>query len=249
MHYLGGKFRLRNQIAGFIQPYVKARYFEPFCGSAWVGEKIEAPIRVFSDVHPQLIALWNAVMLDWVPPERVSEEEYQLAMRGHGEDYWRGFIGFGCSYSGKWFGGYARNGRGDNYASQARNSFMKRANGERNYAGNARSQLLKRKSGFGGATFLNWDYREVFSLLKPGDVVYCDPPYLGTTSYDGTEPFDHGTFWDSCRGATDRGALVFVSEYQAPPDIPCVLEMPTRTSIRTNDRAAQNRVEKLFLVG
>lgn len=40
----------------------------------------------------------------------------------------------------------------------------------------------------------------------------------------------------------------FVSEYQAPSDIPCVLEMPTRTSIRTNDRAAQNRVEKLFLV-
>lgn len=231
MRYLGGKFRLRNQIAGFIQPYVRERYFEPFCGSAWVGEKIEAPVRVFSDVHPQLIALWNAVMLGWVPPENVSEEEHREARRGFGEQYLRGFIGFGCSYSGHWFHGYARDKSG------------------RNYAGNARSQLLKRKSGFSGAAFLDWDYREVFSLLKPGDVVYCDPPYLGMTSYDGTEPFDHGTFWGSCRGAADRGALIFVSEYQAPPDIPCVLEMPTRTSIRTNDRAAQNRVEKLFLVG
>ncbi len=196
-----------------------------------MGEKIEAPVRVFSDVHPQLIALWNAVMLGWVPPEHVSEEEHREARKGFGEQYLRGFIGFGCSYSGHWFHGYARDKSG------------------RNYASNARSQLLKRKSGFGGSTFLNWDYREVFSLLKPGDVVYCDPPYMGTTTYDGTEPFDHGTFWDSCRGAADRGALVFVSEYQAPPDIPCVLEMPTRTSIRTNDRAAQNRVEKLFLVG
>jgi DNA adenine methylase len=228
MRYIGGKFRLRNQIAGFIQPYVTERYFEPFCGSAWVGERIVAPVRVFSDSHPELIALWNAVMMGWHPPEKVSELGYKMAMAGFGEPYLRGFIGFGCSYSGKWFGGYARDNSG------------------RNYAGNARSQLIKRRPRFAGSHFVQFDYREILSLTKPGDVVYCDPPYRGTTGYDGIEKFDHDEFWETCRATAYSGVRIFISEYQAPPDFTCVLEMPTRTSLRTKESSGQDRIERLF---
>ena len=37
------------------------------------------------------------------------------------------FVGFGCSYSGKWFGGLAKDGNGRNYALNAYNSLMKKA--------------------------------------------------------------------------------------------------------------------------
>ncbi len=140
----------------------------------------------------------------------------------------RGFVGFGCSYSGKWFGGYARNGRG------------------RNYAGSARNELIKRRNLFSGSIFINWDYRDVFSLLHEGDVVYCDPPYFGTTGHKGTDPFNHNLFWENCRTAAQSGVRLFISEYSAPPDFKCVLEIPTRTGIRTNERSAQDRIERLF---
>ena len=36
-----------------------------------------------------------------------------------------GFVGFGCSFGGKWFGGYARNAGGTNYAAQSKRSLLK----------------------------------------------------------------------------------------------------------------------------
>jgi DNA adenine methylase len=246
MHYLGGKFRIRKQVAAAIQPFVTERYFEPFCGSAWVGELIQAPVRVFSDSHPELIALWNAVLLGWHPPEHVSEQEYGRLKDGGGPPHLRGFVGFGCSYSGKWFGGYARNSRGDNYAGQASRSLVSRTGGERNYAGNARNQLIGRSGNFANSHFLNFDYRDIFSLLRPGDVAYCDPPYRGTTRYKGVGDFDHDEFWSHCRATAQSGVHLFISEYSAPKDFKCALEIPTRTGIRTNERSAQDRVERLF---
>ena len=231
MKYLGGKFRIRKQIAAHIQPYVTQRYFEPFCGSAWVGEIIQAPKRIFSDSHPELIALWNAILNGWHPPEYISEEEYKRLKDGGGPPYLRGFVGFGCSFSGKWFGGYARDPHSD-----------------RSYASNTRNQFIKRRNLFSGSTFINWDYRDVFSLLHEGDVVYCDPPYFGTTGYKGTDPFDHNLFWENCRTAAQSGVKIFVSEYTAPDYAKCVLEMPTKTSLHTDKGVAQDRIERLFTI-
>ena len=86
----------------------------------------------------------------------------------------------------------------------------------------------------------------MFQLLKPGDVVYCDPPYQGTTAYDGTDKFDHDEFWEVCRATAHSGVRIFISEYQAPPDFTCVLEMPTRTYLRTKENSGQDRTERLF---
>ena len=61
----------------------------------------------------------NAVKHGYDLPESVSEQEYKY-IREHKDDdpALAGFVGFGCSFGGKWFGGYARDNRTSrNYAS------------------------------------------------------------------------------------------------------------------------------------
>ena len=83
------------------------------------------------------------------------------------------------------------------------------------------------------------DYRNY--VYHDGDVVYCDPPYAGTTGY-GRE-FDHDAFWQWCR---TRDFPVYVSEYRAPEDFISIWCKEKRRLF--NDRGlSANAVEHLFL--
>lgn len=83
------------------------------------------------------------------------------------------------------------------------------------------------------------DYRNY--VYHDCDVVYCDPPYAGTTGY-GRE-FDHEAFWQWCR---TRDFPVYVSEYRAPEDFISVWCKEKRRLF--NDRGlSANAVEHLFL--
>jgi DNA adenine methylase len=136
------------------------------------------------------------------------------------------FCAVGCSFSGKWNGGFARDGSG------------------RNYASNAAGSINKKVSRLGGVQWQSGDYREV--PLPPNSVVYCDPPYAGTTGYSGVEGgFNHIEFWEWCRTTTLRGHLVFVSEYSAPADFEAVWSIETKTDLHTREGKGA-RVEKLF---
>lgn len=204
-------------------------YWEPFCGSCNVLSRIEAPLRVASDAHTDLILLWQAVQQGWLPPERVSEEEYR-AFRHMPPSALRGFIGFGCSYSGKWFGGYARDKKGSNYAAISRRSIIKQA------------------PTFEGVRFFNTTYQDVDTekLLRFGrTLVYCDPPYAGSTSDYAEGRFDSEAFWDWVR-ALSPYAAVFVSEYNAPEDFVTVWQRDVITCMHGKSGKNLARVEKLF---
>lgn len=86
-------------------------------------------------------------------------------------------------------------------------------------------------------SFLDWP-------VVPGVVLYCDPPYLGTTGYI-TGPFDHDVFWARMREWAAAGSYVFVSEESAPSDwdVLWVKEKTLNTGLGNVKRA---RVEKLF---
>ena len=123
MQYFGGKARISKHLAEFLnglledgQPFVDA-----FCGSCNVVSKIDPDrIRVANDVHYELIEMWKALQNGWVPPDDVSYEDYKH-IKQHGLPHEKAFVGFGCSFSGKYWGGYARCKRGDNYARSAHN--------------------------------------------------------------------------------------------------------------------------------
>ena len=77
-------------------------------------------------------------------------------------------------------------------------------------------------------------------------LIYCDPPYCGTTQAYGTGNFDTEKFWDVMR-LWSQNNDVYISEYLAPEDFECVLEIPTKIDIRNKDNQMEKRTEKLFV--
>lgn len=76
-------------------------------------------------------------------------------------------------------------------------------------------------------------------------LVYCDPPYENQKQISRIK-FDHTEFWDTMRQWAKSNTVV-ISEYYAPDDFRCVLEMPTKTDIR-NSSGRLSRIERLFQI-
>lgn len=86
-----------------------------------------------------------------------------------------------------------------------------------------------------------------FDLVLPENcIIYCDPPYAGTTKYK--DDFDHESFWHWCRNKAKQGHTVFVSEYTAPDDFECVWSQEVKSSLSANGNSGGSKVsvEKLF---
>lgn len=190
MQYLGGKCRISTVLVDFIlsRKTTYKVYLEPFIGGASVLEKVPSSFkRLASDINPYLISLYEAVQSGWDPPKSITEQEYLKAKDTEEfPKYLKGFIGFGCSFGGKWFGGYARSGK-------------------RNYASNARNSLLKLSNKIKDVKFKCVDYTK----LNPyGCIIYCDPPYQNTTKYDILiKDFNHNVFWNIMREWSKRNTI------------------------------------------
>ena len=94
------------------------------------------------------------------------------------------------------------------------------------------------------ASFAHADYR-TFNP-EPGTLVYCDPPYANTTGYS-LGGFNHDEFWKTMRSWSSNGAVVLVSEYDAPEWAEEVWSRGALQSLRKNDNRTA-AVEKLFKV-
>ena len=167
--------------------------WEPFCGGGTVtlalakaGFKVHA-----SDNHVDLILMWQALLdgtLDLTP---VSEDEYTI-LKSSSPSARRGFAGFGSSFGGRWFAGFARH-----------------TDGAYDYSQVSRRVLEKVLPFKHLLTFTLADY-----VTVPDDVlVYADPPYAGTKPYKGAPAFDHAAFWSWVR---NRSGPTFVSELSCP---------------------------------
>ena len=128
--YLGGKSRLSKDISNVLNSNLKEEqtFVDLFCGSCNVIEKIKGNrIRIANDKHKYLIEMWKAIQNGWIPPNDISEEEYKYIRENKNENMaLTSFVGFGCSFAGKWFGGYARSNDKRNYAKMAKNSLNKK---------------------------------------------------------------------------------------------------------------------------
>lgn len=207
MMYQGGKARVCKLIGCVLRELRQDRpYIEPFVGGAWVLAEMKGGIRMANDIQPDLKVLYEALQQGWEPPSSLTEKDYNR-LKTETPSPLRSFAMFGCSWGGKPWGGYARSG-------------------SRNYALNARNSLLSKRLNLDGVTFLCEDYR---SLRPNGCLVYCDPPYVGTTGYGNN--FDHAAFWECIRGWSQNNTVV-VSEYTAPPDFRVISEFPRNQDMR-----------------
>lgn len=205
MQYPGGKGQgLAKRIASILAQESFTRYIEPFCGMCSVAAALNHQGRVWlNDRNNYVVALWQALQGGWLPPDHISEAEYRTIRSDPAahDPALVAFAGFGCSFGGKWWGGYARDSRG----------------GGVNFARRARQSLLDRIKILGSAIFTAHDYATIHA--GPGDLVYCDPPYQGTTRAYGTPDIDYLRFWQWCHDTARCGAAVYVSEGSAsrPP--------------------------------
>lgn len=225
---------MAEQLAGVMLAPLnrRARYVEPFVGAGSVFT-VMAPHFARAeagDVHEDLMLMYRALLDGWEPPDTVTEDEYR-ELRDAPPSALRAVAGFGCSFGGKWFGGYARDRKGGrSHPAEAQRSLLRRA---------VVLRTLPAVS-FHHRTYDAWD-------IGPGDVVYCDPPYTGTTGYRGTPTFDHAQFWDTCRKWHELGASVFVSEFTAPDDWRAVWSLERAIAVDGQRGKVHTRVDRLYM--
>lgn len=232
MQYMGGKHRQASRIVPILRDLArgKVRYLEPFLGGAAIAERMAGVCSKIelADAHADLVLMWQAILDGWNPPTQVTRDEY-AALRTAEPSALRGFAGFGCSFGGKWFGGYASNARGDDFCGAARRGVLRKA-----------ARLRE-----ADAVVFRADYREL--VPGAGDLVYCDPPYSSVTGYAAIEPFDSDAFWATMKTWAGNGATVVVSEYTAPQGVVQLWSGEATVSLRKDDNR-RPATEKLFHV-
>lgn len=233
MKYMGSK----NRIAKHILPIMlKDRkdgqyWVEPFVGGANMIDKVTGN-RIGADFNPYLIEALKLIRDNPKSiPEVITESEYKAAQSEKPLTGIVGFIGFAMSFGGKWFGGYRRDKAGtqgciENMKTQTRRS---------------RNSAIKQSGLIQGVDLLHSSYSDLD--IPPNSVIYCDPPYEGTTGYK--DKFNHADFWQWCRDKAKEGHTVFVSEYNAPDDFDCIWQQELNVSIAKNGKH-KKAVEKLF---
>ena len=247
MKYFGGKFRSGQEISDVIKkltPNTYKIYLEPFCGAISIIINMTDTYECYaSDYHPDLICMWKELQNDtFIPPAEVSEDDYNKIKLYKSPNAIKGFVGFGCSFGGKFFSGYAQkytNGKNENYLKAATNSIRK----------------LKPK-----IKNIHFDIKCYKEYNPVNKVIYCDPPYESTTfpikyrrdtkKYD---EFDNTEFWNIMRQWSQHN-LVFISEVRAPDDFICVWSKEAHRSASQsnktrykNEETDKYKTEKLFI--
>ncbi len=179
LKWIGSKQRVAHEIISYF-PIEYDRYFEPFLGSGGVLGTLIPKHAVASDTFAPLIQIWQTLKKS---PETVKEwyrTRWEQMSKGskikvyeqikasynknpNGADLL--FLTRSC------YGGVVRFRKADGYMSTpcgihepiSPQSFARRVD-----------EWYKRIS---GTSFLQLDFEEAMDMAKPGDLIYCDPPY------------------------------------------------------------------------
>jgi len=208
----------KNRIAKEILPIMLKERGQ----RTWVGgntiDKVQGK-RIGADINHYLIDALIAIrdcVVDLPKNNKEFTEDDYKALRKSDDYKYKGYAGFALSYSGKWLGGWRRDGKN-----------------KRDYVNEAYRNALNQSPLLQGVRLVNESYLDL--QVPNNSLIYCDPPYEGTTKYK--DEFNHVVFWQWCRDMASKGHIIFVSEYNAPKEI---------VSSLTKDTGSKKAVEKLF---
>lgn len=249
MKYMGSK----NRLAKYILPIIlknrkKDQYFyDLMCGGGNICDKIPHPV-VANDSDYYTISALKMIRdsIDKIPKNNTefTEDHYnefkqfvKLCKEHNDEKKLShsigliGYAGFTYSYSGKFFGGWARGNA---------------SNGSpRDYVAESYRNAVKQSPNLQHVTLTNYDYWEI--PLYPNSIIYLDPPYKNSTKYR-KKDFDYDFFYNWCVEKSNEGHEVYISEYQMPDDrFECIWEKEVNNSL-TKNTGGKKGVEKLFSV-
>ena len=229
MKYMGSKNRIAKHLLPIMlsecEKHGITKWVEPMVGGGNMIDKVPDSFeRIGVDLNQHTIAALIGIRdhLDELP-NQVSEEFYKSIKKTEPNPV-NSWVRFECSFGAKLDNGYARNSAGANYAQMGLNLAIKQS---------PKIQNVK----FICDSYENLDFENC--------LIYCDPPYQGTTGYK-TGSFDHDKFFEWCRKQSKKN-IVFVSEYNAPDDFECVWQGEIKTNFASQRKSATHKaVEKLF---
>jgi DNA adenine methylase len=228
MKYMGSKNRIAKEILPIMLGKRENRtWVEPFVGGGNMIDKVQGK-RIGADINPYLIDALIAIrdcVIDLPKNNKEFTEENYKELRKSDNYKYKGYAGFAFSYSGKWLGGWRRDGLN-----------------KRDYVNESYKNAINQSPLLQGVRLVNESYIDL--QIPENSLIYCDPPYEGTTKYK--DSFNHTEFWDWCRQKAKEGHIVFVSEYNAPNDFKCVWEKKIVSSL-TKDTGSKVATERLFL--
>lgn len=243
MKYQGGKHIAGQHIARVISKEApQARIFaDVTVGGAgvlvhMVRQKNRWARIIANDAHLDLILLWVAASSgQWKPPAYVPRDVWNDFRDSDEPSPARGFVGYGCSFSGGWFNSYAMDEKPTD----------KHPGGLANAERSGRS-LAKKAVDFGEVLWRCGDY-ETVNPTK-GWAVYADPPYAGTGGLRQARDFDHERFWATMQRWTEEGVKVFVSEYAAPEGWEFIWERETPLTVSgAPGQNSRKQLERLWV--
>ena len=214
LKWIGNKQRFAPEIVSFF-PENFNRYFEPFLGSGAVLATLAPSQGLGSDTFRPLIEIWQTLknfpelMIDWYA-DRCNKlikgdkvKIYQKIKESYNSNPNAADLLFLCRAC---YGGVVRFRKADGYMSTpcgihdpiSPKSFAKRV-----------AEWHQRVK---GCDFYLLDYEEAMSMAKPGDLIYCDPPY----SYSqgilyGAQGFDLDNLFQVIERCKSRGVYVALS--------------------------------------
>ena len=231
MKYMGSKARIAKHILPIMLEEAEkcgiTTWVEPFVGGANMIDKVPHTFeRVGYDLNPHTILALTGIRdcLESLPS--VVSREFYNSIKGSEPHKVNSWIRYECSFASKLDNGYATNKEG------------------RNYAEKGKALAIKQSPKIQNVQFICDSYE---NLAFINTLIYCDPPYQGTSGYK-TESFDHNKFFNWCREQA-KNNIVFVSEYNAPDDFVCVWQGEIKTNFASmRKKATHNAIEKLFKV-
>lgn len=196
LKWAGGKFRLLPRIHAVLPQ--GDRLVEPFTGGAAVWLNTHYPKALIADANTDLINLYRSVQKSGVSFIRAAAKlfteanntaESYYALRTEFNtctDIWRRSLLF-LYLNRHGFNGLCRyNAAGGFNVPFGRYSSPYFPENELNF--------FVRKSQTEDVTFSAADFRDIFAQIGPGDVVYCDPPYMPLTSTANFTSYTPGGF-------------------------------------------------------
>lgn len=241
MVYMGSKNRIAKYLLPFLTKYLTPGrwYVEPFAGGMNMMDKVNHPLRLASDKNNYIIAMFKYLTDGGTFGTLPNQEEFVRCRKIFNKigftldiDYYEvayiGWVGAIASRVGKFYLGSS--------------CIIKGAEG-RNFLEEHRKNLLRQLPNLQGIIWAAGDYDKID--IPNNSVIYCDPPYAGTTNYKASERFNHEAFWEWCRDKTAQGNDVLISEYTAPNDFIPVWKMQLTASIHPTN--THKSIEKLFV--
>lgn len=184
LKWVGNKQRFAHEIVGSF-PKRFGKYYEPFIGSGAVLATLAPKNAMASDVFEPLVEIWKTLKNDPALLKRWYNERWEIA---HDEIKQEGYEKIKADYNRNTngadllflcracYGGVVRFRKADGYMSTpcgvhdpiSPSSFSGRVDAWHSRLKNVDFQLC--------------DYRDAMRQAKPGDMIYCDPPYSHSQS-------------------------------------------------------------------